>query len=163
MNLYELSTQYFHALDFLTDPETSADLPEEVWRDTLEGLEGEFNDKAIAVAKFIGNMSAEIDAMKEAERRMRARRETAERQHERLRAYLKDAMEKTGIDKISCPYFVLSLAKCPPSVEIVDISQIPNLFIRTKTIYEPDKDAIKKAGGCPGAVVVTDKKRLSIR
>lgn len=161
MNLYGITQNHLRALEFLTDPET--DIPEEAYRDTLEGLEGDFADKAIAVASYFQQLKAEADAIEEALRRMQTRKRTLENHVEYMKLYLLGAMVETGIDKISCPYFVLSVTKCPASVEITDETAIPEVFIRTKIIREPDKAAIKEAGGCPGVRIVTEKKRLSIR
>lgn len=161
MNLYQITHNHLRALDFLTDPET--DIPEDAYRDTLEGLEGEFKDKAIAVASYFQNLKAEAEAIDEALRKMQARKKALENHAERMKLYLLGAMVDTGIDKISCPYFVLSVAKCPPSVEITDEAAIPEDLMRVKVIREPDKAAIKEAGGCSGARIVTDKKRLSVR
>jgi hypothetical protein len=49
VSLYQLSGNYLQALDFLTDPEM--DVPMEAINDTLEGLSGELEDKAVNVAK----------------------------------------------------------------------------------------------------------------
>ena len=65
LSLYQLSHNYLQALDFLTDPEL--DLPVEAINDTLEALEGELEDKAINVAKFLRNMEATAEAIKAAE------------------------------------------------------------------------------------------------
>ena len=65
LSLYDLSTNYLQALDFLTDPEM--DLPIEAVNDTLEALAGELEDKAINVAKFLRNMEAMAEAIKNAE------------------------------------------------------------------------------------------------
>jgi hypothetical protein len=54
LSLYQLSGDYLQALDFLTDPELN--LPIETVNDTLEGLLGELEDKAVNVAKFIRNI-----------------------------------------------------------------------------------------------------------
>ena len=61
--LYEISGRYQAALDSLTD---NPDIPEDAIRDTLEGLEGEFEEKAIAVAAAIKNLAAESAAIDKA-------------------------------------------------------------------------------------------------
>lgn len=52
--LYELVAQH-KSLEYLA---TSEDLPPEVVRDTLDGLEGELRDKAVSVAHFILNLES---------------------------------------------------------------------------------------------------------
>ena len=63
--LYQLSQNYVQALDFLTDPDI--ELPMDVINDTLEGLSGELEDKAVNVAKFMRNLEALTEAIKAAE------------------------------------------------------------------------------------------------
>lgn len=160
-SLYEISERFIAVLDMATDPE--ADVPADAALDTLDALEGEFHEKAIAVAGYFQNIEAHVEAMKDAERRISMRRRQAEAASARLREYLKIKMEWTGISKIECPSYSITLAKCPPSVEITDEALIPERFINVKIIQTPDKTAIKAAGGCPGTVIVTDKKTLRIR
>ena len=156
--LYEISSRYLQALEMATDPDEEIDIG-----DTLEAIEGEWEEKAKAVSAYVLNSMASVEAMKAAEKRIYDRRKHAEAQMERLKKYLLDNMQDTGITKIECPYFKISLAKCPPSVEVVNEELIPEEYWRVKTIREVDKVSIKAAGGCPGARVVADKKRLSIR
>ena len=158
-SLYEISHRFLTVLDMARDE----DVEFSVIADTLDGIEAEFKEKAIAVAGYFQGLDAQIEAMKDAERRIALRRKSAERHSEQLREYLKTKMEETGIQKIECPYFAISLAKCPTSVEITDESAIPERFINVKVVRAPDKTAIKAAGGCPGAVLVTDKKTLRVR
>ena len=162
--LYQLSQNYLQALDFLTDPE--ADLPAEAINDTLEALEGELEDKAINVAKFLRNMEAAAEAIKNAEAEMARRRRSLENRVKWMKDYLKGSMEHTGITKIECPYFKLSIQKNPPAVNILDESAIPEEFKEQVITWKIDKTAIKevlKSGeAVPGAELVNGT-RLAIR
>jgi hypothetical protein len=143
LTLYDLSANYWQALDFLTDPE--ADLPAEVVNDTLEALTGELEDKAVNVAKFLRNMEAMAEAIKAAEADMVKRRKTLENRVQWLKDYLKGNMERTGITKIECPYFKLSVQNNPAAVHIVDEEAIPAEFKEQVVSWKIDKAAIKKA------------------
>ena len=151
--LYELSQNYIKALDFLTDPE--ADLPIEAINDTLEGLSGELEDKAVNVAKFLRNMEATAEAIKAAEEAMAKRRKALESRAKWLKDYLKGSMEYTGISKIECPFFKLTIQKNPEAVNILDEGAIPAQFkeqvITWKLHKTAIKDAIKKGEEIPGA------------
>lgn len=160
MNLYQIASTHNQALMEMADMD---DLPEEVINDTLEALEGSFKDKAISVAGFFQNIDAEIDAMKAAEKRMAERRKAKENQVSWMKSYLLSNMIMTGINKIECPEFKISLAKLPPSVVIDDIELIPAEFMRYKTEVMPDKTAIKSAGGCLGAHISSGGFRVSIK
>jgi len=164
LSLYQISENYMEALDVLTDPE--ADLPIEAVNDTLEALGGELEDKAINVAKFLKNMEATAKAIKEAEAEMARRRKALENRVKWLKDYLKANMEHTGISKIECPYFKLSVQKNPPAVAILDEEAIPAEFKEQVVSWKLDKTGIKnaiKAGkSVPGAELVNGT-RLAIR
>lgn len=143
LSLYQLSGDYLQALDFLTDPEM--DFDSDAVTNTLEGLAFEVETKAVNVAKFLRNMEVTAEAMKVAESDMAKRRKALENRVTWLKGYLKGSMETTGISKIECPYFKLSIAKNPSSVELIDESIIPEEFKRTETVITIDKAAIKTA------------------
>jgi len=166
LSLYQLSSHYVQALDFLTDPDM--DLPMEAVNDTLEGLGGELEDKAVNVAKFLRNLEATAEAIKAAEASMAKRRKALEEKVKWLKDYIKSNMEATGISKIECPYFKLSIARNPAALELFDTVALPAKYKRseTVTVEHIDKAAIKTAlaqgQAIPGARL-TNGTRLSIR
>lgn len=151
MHLYEISNEYKRLFDELSDMEG---VTQDMISDTLSPITDEFNNKAIAVTSYFRNLEAEASAIKTAEKRMYERRKAIENKIENIKGYLKNQMISTGINKISCPYFSVTLAKSKNSVNILDFSKIPSEFIREKVIKEPNKELILKTGGCEGAEVV---------
>lgn len=160
-SLYLLSAEYQAAAQHLAD----MDLDDTTVADTLEGLAGELEVKATNIAMMIRNVEAEAEAIREAERGMERRRKTKEALTERLRAYLKENMERAGIPPIECPYFRISIRDNPPSVVIDAESQIPAEYMRQPPAV-PDKKAIaaaiKEGHDIPGARVERGN-RLEIR
>lgn len=156
LTLYQLSGNYLQALDFLTDPEL--DLPIEAINDTLEGLGGELEDKAVNVAKFLRNLEITAEAIKTAEEAMAKRRKALESRVKGMRNYLKINMEACGISKIECPFFKLSIQKNPDAVNIIDEAAIPEQFkekVVTWNISKTEiKEAIKNGQAVPGAELV---------
>jgi len=166
VSLYQLSGNYLQALDFLTDPEM--DVPMEAVNDTLESLSGELEDKAVNVAKFLRNMEATAKAIKTAEESMAKRRKAFEARVNWLKGYIKDNMEATGISKIECPYFKLSIAKNPAALEVFDEAAIPAEYKSTETVIieHIDKVAVKAAlakGKIVQGARLTNGTRLAIR
>lgn len=143
LSLYQLSGNYLQALDILTDPDN--DLPSNAIADTLEALGGELEDKVINVAKFLRNMEAIAEAIKAAEADMSKRRKGLENRVQWFKDYLKGSMEQTGISKIECPYFKLSIQKNPVAVNVYDEDAVPQQFKIAVTIWRVDKAAIKIA------------------
>lgn len=83
-----------------------------------------------------------------------------------LKSYLKDSMENTGITKIECPFFKLSIQKNPASVEVFDENLIPDQFKEPVTTWKIDKNAIKEAlknGETVAGAVLLNGTRLSIK
>lgn len=142
-SLYVLAGEYLAAATKLAD----TDLDEQTIADTLEGLAGDLEVKATNVAMFVRNLDASAEAIKGAEAAMAARRKAIENRAERIRSYLKENMERTGITKIECPYFKLSIRNNPPSVVVDSENLIPAAFMRQPEPPppSPDKAAIKAA------------------
>jgi len=158
-SLYEIKNDYLKALDELIDMDDEAVI------DTLDAMKGELEIKAMNVAAYTMNLDATVGAMKEAEKRIAARRKTIENKTNRIRKYIKDAMEDARIFKIETPEMKLSIAKNPPKVEVVDEDLIPEEFKTEKITIVLDKKALKSAlnnGGVDGAVLVHGT-RLAIK
>ncbi len=164
LTLYEINQDYMQALDMFTDPET--DIPLEAAIDTLDGIEGQLQDKAVNVAKFMQNLDATAKAIKEAEQKMAKRRKAIENRAQWFKDYLKNNMQASGITKIESPWFNLAIQKNPEAVEITNEELLPDDFKTEVVTIKIDKAAIKqviKDGvSVPGAVLIQGT-RLSIR
>lgn len=156
MKLYELVGQY-RALEAL---ESSDDIPAEIIRDTLDGLEGQLQEKATNVALFIRNLESTADAIDEAAATMQARGTRLRARAKSLHSYLQFNMQASGISKVESPYFTLRLKKNPPTVIIDSENLIPARFMRTPEPAPPPKpapdkkaigDALKAGEEVPGA------------
>jgi hypothetical protein len=138
MKLYELATQYKDFFDNLDD------LPEEAIQDTLEGLTGEIQVKGQNVAAYFQNVEADIEAMKEAEKRIAARRKPMENKVKWLKEYLKLNMERCEITEISCPEFTVKIKKNPPKLVIDNEAALPSKYSSEKVTIVIDNAQIKK-------------------
>ena len=164
LTLYDISKDYLQALDAFTDPD--ADIPLDAAIDTLDGIEGQLQDKAVSVAKFMQNLDATAKAIREAEQQMAKRRKAIENRAQWLRDYLKLNMEAAGITKIESPWFRLAIQKNPDAVEITDEALVPDIFKTEVVTVKIDKPAIKQAlrdgAVIPGATL-SQSTRLAIR
>lgn len=153
LTLHTLSTEYLQAMEYLTDPELN--LPAEVIADTLEALAGTVEYKAINVVKFIQNLDVTVDALKEVIEEFELKKFRIEKKIADFKEYLKFEMERTGITKIDCPYFKISVQKNADSTNILDAELIPSIYKTDVVTTKIDKVSIKKyiqAGGIvPGA------------
>jgi len=161
LRLYELSSDYLHALDELTDQEN---LPAEAIADTLEGLAGAWEDKALNVARYIRNLEAEATAIEEAKKRMEIRARSTANKAARLKEYLKAELEKTGL-KPKAADVALRLQNNPPAVVFDDETRIPEEYRRTeviRTILKAEIAAAIKAGKEITGAHLEQSKRLVI-
>lgn len=168
MNLYQIGTEYQKLLSQLYNPETG-EVDTEIDAQ-LNALSPTAEEKCLAVAKWIKHIESEkkqIEFMKE---ELLRREAVFDKEIEQKFNYLKMNMERCKIDKITCPYFTIRIKTNPWSTDILDESQIPENFMRTKEIVKterkPDKNAIKeevlKTGvQIPGASV-QQKRKLEI-
>lgn len=137
MKLYELTG----ALADLS----SMDMDDEAVKNTLECVQGDFNDKAVAIIKLSENLSADTSAIDAEIERLKARKQVILNKQEGLRDYLLHNMEAAGITKIECPLFTASLRKGVESVEIENESLLPDEFVSVEVVTKPDKKSIKQA------------------
>lgn len=162
--LYSIADQYLADIDALAD----LDMPPEVVQDTLEGLQGDMEAKALSVAAFIRNLESSATQIKAAETAMSNRRKALEHRADQIREYLLYNMERTGISKIEAPWFVIALKKNPPTVVIDDASLIPLHYMLQPPAPPPSPDkkeiaaAIKFGEIVPGAHLET-KMRVDIK
>lgn len=163
MNLFELKQIYLQDAQKLQD----LDLDEQTLADTLESMQGDLETKATNTVMVAKNMRVTAAAIKEAEAAMAARRKAIEARADYLDKRVFNTMLETGITKIECPYFKLSIQDNPPSVAVFDALQIPADYLReVPATYAPDKALIKKAISdgyeVPGAKLTTSQ-RLVIK
>ena len=94
---------------------------------------------------FYGTWKPWPRRLKAAEADMEKRRKALENRVKWMKEYLKGNMERTGISKIECPYFKLSIQNNPPAVNIIDEDAIPLEFKEQVISWKIDKTAIKEA------------------
>jgi hypothetical protein len=124
LTLYELGLRY-QSLEVLADSE---DLPAEVIKDTLEGLEGEFDSKALAVAKFILSLDAHAEAVRDAAHAMETRAIRMEKRAGSIKSYLQFWLQAMRKRKIESAELTVRLQANPPTVVITDEAAIPERF-----------------------------------
>lgn len=140
MKLYELTNEYIKIQDELYDDETGK--INESALEQINEIEESIKDKCIAVTKIFKNMEAERKAIEEEKKNMEIREKSYKKRIEYLKEYLIDNMQKTGIQKISCPQFEIKLRTNPVSVDLDDFIELEDEYMRIKK--EPDKIKIKE-------------------
>jgi predicted nuclease with TOPRIM domain len=154
MKLYELTDNYMQLV------ELADQLDEETFRNTLESIQDSIEDKIENTAKVIKSIEADVQAIKEEEKRLKERRQALEKKIDNIKDYLKEQLEKAGIDKVKRATFTVSIQNNPPKAEILDEKSLPLEFM----IPQPakvDKRAIleklKSGEHVPGAALVQER------
>jgi hypothetical protein len=143
------------------------DFDPQALRDTLEAVEGEFNEKAVAIIKFSENLSGDVSVIDAEIKRLQARKAAIQNKQKSMREYLLYNMQASGITKISCPLFTASIRKGVERVIIDDENKIPDNFVSVEVVTKVDKNSLKrelKAGTeIPGARIERGDDTIVIR
>jgi hypothetical protein len=162
--LFEITAQF----KALADLEDSDDLPPEVIADTLEGLQGDFEEKAVAVAKFIMSLEATAESIIEASKAMDLRSARLNKRAENVRNYLLLQMQIINWKKIETAEIRIGRRNNPVAVHITEEDSVPdNFWVQPDPPPKRiDKKAIKEAlqagGSVPGAHLESGE-RVDIR
>ena len=141
-SLYELTDEYKTVEELLYDPEVD----EQTVIDTLDGIEGEIENKADNYAKLIRELQADADKLKEEEQRMAARRRSLESRADRLKRNLQANLEFIGKTKFKTALFTFSVVQNggPQPLTITDnLGEIPGKYLIPQPPV-PDKDKIRE-------------------
>ena len=93
---------------------------------------------------YTRNIELTIEAMKNEEKRISEQRKTLENRLTKFKEYVKECMEQGGFTKLETPLGTLSIAKNPPSVEIINEEEIPGEYKTEIVTVKVDKTAIKE-------------------
>ena len=140
-HLYEMTGQMIGLQKLIEDGE----MDEDTLRDTLDGLTGDIQVKTEGLLAYVGNLSADVEQIDSAIKRLTDRKRMIVNRQESLRDYLKYNMSQAEISKITCPLFTVTLTKPRPMCLIDDESRIPEEYIKTTISKVPVKDDIMKA------------------
>lgn len=156
MKLYEIKDEYLTVLDMAQDEEIDAD----AIRDTLESIQGEFDEKVDNIACIIKSLTAETEAIKAEQDKLAARAKAKKAKADRLKDYIYDQMSCIGKRKVDTARNKITINKAPPSVKIDNESA----FLGWATLEHEDyitqkppvpnktiiKDALKNGIEIPG-------------
>ena len=149
MSLYSITTEYRRLIDEIAEGRY-ADMPEEAIADTVEGIEGAWNERADAVTSAYKNLIAEVKMISDEVKALIERAEAKKAEAKRLLEYLERSMKAVGCKKFETARHSVAFRKSK-SVVIDNeaafftfaLTEHPELVRRKETI-EPDKAAIKE-------------------
>ena len=154
-SLYEIRQDLLTVIEggYVFDEETG----EVFWSsDNLDRLAETYDAKVEACGCYIKNLQAEAEMLKAEEQALAKRRKAIEGKEKWMRDYLLANLQEFGEAGFSAKAKVST--RKSEAVQVLDVSAIPDEFMRVKTTATPDKTAIKKAlkngESVPGAAIV---------
>lgn len=139
--LYEIVAEL---QDFVTQNEGLED--EQAYRDTLEGLQGELDDKVSQWARCIKNLEGERDAIKAEGDRLTKRARSIDNEVKHMKDTLLMYLKAAGVSKAGDAVIKASIVKnggqAPLEIDLIPVD-LPEGF--QKITIDADKEAIRAA------------------
>jgi hypothetical protein len=132
--MYELVEMYQRLLE--------SDLEESVFNDTLEGLEGDVEDKIDNFACVIKELQADAEAIRKKEETLAGRRKAKEKKVEGLKNYLQACLYQLGKTKVETARNVVAIRKNPASVKL-SVDFCDDRYVQVVETTRIDKAKIK--------------------
>ena len=163
-SLYKITDKFIG----LMNRAEAGELTEEEYNQLGEELAIELQNKGTNIVGYALNEESLIDAIDIQIKRLQEFKKLKQNNLDRFKEYVKDNMERLGITKMDTELGILSIAKNPMSVEIVNEDEIPAEFKQEIITTKIDKTAIKKhfketGEMIPGTNIIDDKTSLRIK
>lgn len=120
--LYELTGQYLELMEIADEADP------DIFRDTLEAIDGEIEIKAENYAKVIKNLEGQADALDKEIKRLQSKKKGINNNIESIKGNLERSMIATGKRKFKTLLFSFGIQKNPPTVSVLDEAAIPKQF-----------------------------------
>lgn len=140
MKLYEIAERYKNLEELLGNP----DIEESMIVEALNKVDGEFEEKAENIGKFIKVLDANSKAIDEEIKRLTKLKKSNENQKNWLKNYLYNAMKLLDKLKLKTKFFNFWIQKNPISLKITDETKLPDTYKETEVITTINKEALKE-------------------
>lgn len=111
-------------------------------QDTMDGIAGEFGDKADNIVMLRRNIDGEVIAIEAEIDRLTELKRIKVNAVSQIGDYLRRNMEAADIKSIKRPLFTITLAASPEKVIVDKPDDLPDDLVRVKVVQDPDKKAI---------------------
>ena len=130
--LFDLTGDYLELLEFAME---AGEEEAQALADTMEAIDGEFEDKADNYAKVINALTSTADSIDAEIKRLQGRKSAMENNAKRIKKNLESAMITVGKEKFKTTLYSFGIQNNPEQVVIDDETAIPKEFL----IPQPDK------------------------
>ena len=139
--LYEITGSILALQELLENPLDD----EQILKDTLEAVQGEYEAKIEGYCKVIRNIETDIEAFKVEAKRLTEKAKMLENNRDRLKKAMFDSMKATNTPKIKAGVFNVAIQKSGgklPVIVDVETAYLPKELV--KVVESPDLEAIAK-------------------
>lgn len=145
----------------------NGEIDEDVWRDTLESIDGELEDKLDAMGYVMEGYENDLAVLEKEEERLKEvvkNKKTTENRIKSLKGFMAYFLDQAGKKKVATDNHIYSIRNLKASVETND--DLPDEYIveHTKVERKPDKNRLYKelkAGAeIPGAWLKPNRKAV---
>ena len=164
LSLYNITNKFVE----LMDKAQEGQLTEDEYNELGNELALELQNKSSNIIGYIKNSESLLEAMKAEEKRLADMRKQGEKKLEKFYQYVKENMQRLGLEEIPTELGRLKITKNPMSIEIENEDEIPAEFKKEVVTTQIDKTAIKnhfKDTGeiIPGIKIIDNKTSLRIK
>lgn len=140
MKLYEIAERYKNLEELLGNP----DIEESMIAEVLDKVDGEFEEKAENIGKFIKVLDANSKAIDEEIKRLTKLKKSNDNQKNWFKNYLYNSMKLLDKLKFKTKFFNFWIQKNPISLKITDETKLPDTYKETEMITTINKEALKE-------------------
>ena len=137
--LYDIKDRLRYFYDFISDPENVYD--DQIIKDTLEGLEGELEEKLEDYMHVVVQLEADADGLDKEIARLTARRDACRNPAKKMRQTILATMQEFNRPKLQTEHFRFSIAKNGGLAPLAITGDVPAEFCK----MEPDNSKIREA------------------
>ena len=136
MNLHELTNEFKELQDFGLDTDS------QVYIDTLEAIKQPIIEKGVNIVKLTDSWQGTVDTIDSEIKRLQARKNVFKNKIDSLKEWLRFNMEYSGIDKIECPLFTITLRQ-PSKNSVLVIDDENELLKHYEKVVKPSIDTVR--------------------
>lgn len=161
------SNEIIDVINFVNAKHDNGEIDEDIWRDTLESIDGEVEDKLDAMEYVMEGYENDLAVLQKEEERLKEvvkNKKATESRIKSLKGFMAYFLDQAGKKKIATDNHIYSVRNLKASVETND--DLPDEYIveHTKVERKPDKNRLYKelkAGAeIPGAWLKANRKAV---
>lgn len=135
-------------------------------QDAIKDIDEAFEEKAGHILFLMRNIEANIEMVKDEEKRLASKRKAMENQYESIKDYLIKNMAETGKTKIDNGVIKASYVKPKPMLDLIDPELVPDEYKQPQVTIKLDKTLLlsdlKDGKEVAGAAITESKAGLRI-